>query len=339
MAGLVAAAAAVTVLVAPSANAAPGEVSEVTGFGANPGDLQMFEYIPNGLPQGAPLVVFLHGCLSQVSSYDDETGWIQLAEQRKWAIVFPQQKATNNDNLCLNWTSEADTSRDGGEAASIVQMVRWMLAAHHLDVSRVFVTGHSAGGYFTSVMLATYPDVFRAGAEVAGGPYHCQTYQPIYLAPPGVYVEPASVMTEFSAREECTQGDIDKTPQQWGDLVRSGDSTYGGPKRPILLWHGSADATVKPKNFSELIEQWTNFHGIDLRADRHAELAFGSYSYDHDTYTDAKGETLVETYLVHGADHPYPGDGTAGCPGQANEGICATRIIADWFDARAPRKR
>ena len=323
---------------APTAGADPAVVTEVTDFGANPGDLQMFEYVPAGLPAGAPLVLFMHGCLTQVSNYDDETGWLQLAEQRKWAVVFPQQKVTNNNNLCLNWTSEEDIQRGSGEARSIVSMVEWMLQHHPLDPKRVYATGHSAGGYFTSVMLATYPDVFAAGAEVSGGPYRCQTAQPIYAAPPGVYVAPAMVVTEFSAREECTQAEIDKSPQQWGDLLRSGDSTYTGAKPPILLWHGAADATVKPKNFHELVEQWTNFHGIDLHPDRHAELAFGAYRYTHDSYSDNRGRLLVDTYLVDGADHPYAGDGSANCPGQANEGICTTRIIADWFEARRATK-
>jgi poly(hydroxyalkanoate) depolymerase family esterase len=326
-------------LASPAAKAETGTLTEITDFSPNPGELQMFEYVPAGLPNGAPLVVFMHGCLSQVSNYDERTGWVQLAEERKWAIVFPQQRVTNNDNLCLNWTLEEDIGRGGGEAQSIVSMVAWMLQHHALDSNRVWVTGHSAGGYFTSVMLGTYPDVFAAGAEVSGGPYKCQTAQPIYLAPPGTYVEPAMLATEFSARDECTQAEIDKTPQQWGDLLRTADSAYTGPKRPILLWHGAADATVKPKNFHELIEQWTNFNGIDAKTDRHEDLVTAAnYHYTHDVYADRRGRTLVETYLVDGADHPYPGDGSAACPGQANQGICATRVIADWFQARSTRK-
>src|SRR4051794_17549838 len=170
---------------APGAHAETGQVTEVTDFGSNPGDLQMFEYIPRDLPDGAPLVVFMHGCLTQVSNYDDETGWLQLADERHWAIVFPQQQVTNNDNLCFNWTMDGDISRGSGEAASIISMVDYMKDHHHVDPGRVYATGHSAGGYFTSVMLFTYPDVFKAGAVVSGGPYRCETAQPVYLAPPG----------------------------------------------------------------------------------------------------------------------------------------------------------
>ena len=49
-------------------------LSEVTGFGSNPGNLRMFKYVPAGLPANAPLVVAMHGCTQSASSYDDETG-------------------------------------------------------------------------------------------------------------------------------------------------------------------------------------------------------------------------------------------------------------------------
>ena len=54
-------------------------LTQVSGFGSNPGNLLMYKYVPAGLPSGAPLVVALHGCTQQASAYDAETGrfgWI-----------------------------------------------------------------------------------------------------------------------------------------------------------------------------------------------------------------------------------------------------------------------
>ena len=42
---------------------------------------------------------------------------------------------------------------------------------HDIDTQRIFVTGLSAGGAMTSVMLAIYPEVFAAGAIIAGLPF------------------------------------------------------------------------------------------------------------------------------------------------------------------------
>ena len=38
-------------------------LTEVSAFGSNPGDLRMLIYVPPQLPDSAPLVVVLHGCL------------------------------------------------------------------------------------------------------------------------------------------------------------------------------------------------------------------------------------------------------------------------------------
>jgi poly(hydroxyalkanoate) depolymerase family esterase len=54
-------------------------------------------------------------------------------------------------------------------------MVEKMIVDHGIDRRRVFVTGLSAGGAMTSVMLATYPDAFAAGAIIAGLPYGTAT--------------------------------------------------------------------------------------------------------------------------------------------------------------------
>ena len=37
-------------------------LKRVDDFGDNPGKLLMYEYLPTGLKQGAPLVIVLHGC-------------------------------------------------------------------------------------------------------------------------------------------------------------------------------------------------------------------------------------------------------------------------------------
>jgi poly(3-hydroxybutyrate) depolymerase len=45
-----------------------------------------------------------------------------------------------------------------------MQMIKHMLREHDIDAKRVL----SAGGAMTLVMLATYPEVFAAGAIIAG---------------------------------------------------------------------------------------------------------------------------------------------------------------------------
>src|SRR5213594_3424078 len=82
-----------------------------------------------------------------------------------------QQQPLNNANGCFNWFNPEDTERDSGEACSIRQMIAHAVKEIGIDRERIFVTGLSAGGAMTSVMLATYPEVFAGGAIIAGLPY------------------------------------------------------------------------------------------------------------------------------------------------------------------------
>lgn len=132
-------------------------LTEVVRFEPNPGDLRMKLFLPESLSAGAPLVVVLHGCTQTAAGYADVAGWIALASELRFAVLCPEQTRANNANLCFNWFQPGDTTRGAGEAASIHAMVQWALGAHDLDPSRVFVTGLSAGGAMTAVMLATYP--------------------------------------------------------------------------------------------------------------------------------------------------------------------------------------
>jgi poly(hydroxyalkanoate) depolymerase family esterase len=177
-------------------------VNEVVGFGCNPGRLRMFAYVPEPLPISPALVVVLHGCLQTAAGYDLGAGWSTLADRFRFALLFPEQQRANNPRCCFNWFQREDSERDRGEALSIRQMTEHMILTHGIDRQRVFVTGLSAGGAMTSVMLATYPEVFAAGAVIAGVPYR------------GAVGVPAALSCMFQGRVRSTR--------EWGDLVRTG---------------------------------------------------------------------------------------------------------------------
>ena len=293
-------------------NAASSTITEVTGFGSNPGNLQMFKYVPPGLPTGRPLVVALHGCGTAASIYSG-TGWLELADTYGFALALPQQKRQNNAGKCFNSWLAADSARTGGEGESVAQMVTWMKNNYGSDSSKVFVTGISAGAAMALVELATYPDVYAAGAVIATPPYKCAT-------------------TSFETGP-CNDGTVTKTPAQWGDLVRAAFS-WSGPRPKVAVWHGTADTTVYPANMTEVMKQFTNVNGVDQTPDVTDTVA----GYPHNVYKDASGNAQVETYSITGMGHAQPidpGTGTANCgtTGQymADVNICAGYYMSKWF--------
>lgn len=287
--------------------------TQVTGFGSNPGNLQMFRHVPSGLPANAPVVVALHGCAQQASAYDNETGWVQLANQWKFTLVLPQQQTGNNSSRCFNWFESGDITRGQGEALSIKQMVDKTLADQGADPARVYVTGLSAGGAMTSVMLATYPEVFAGGAIIAGIPYNCGT----------------GTTAAFS----CMNPGSDLSPAAWGNKVRAA-SSHSGPWPIVSIWHGDADTTVRPANATESMEQWTNVHGADQIADVQDTLG----GYPHKVYRNPAGTPVVETWLITGMGHGTPVDpgtgptqcGTAGAY-ILDVNICSSYWIGKFF--------
>ncbi|MDT9701572.1 PHB depolymerase family esterase [Streptomyces sp. P17] len=273
------------VLLTPSP-ASAASPQEVTGFGTNPGALRMFRYVPDGLPAGRPVVVAMHGCTQNASGYGTGSGWTQLADRWGFSVVLPQQQSGNNASNCFNWFQSGDIQRGQGEAASIAQMVDRQIA--DVGGSRVYVTGLSAGGGMTAVMMATYPEMFAAGGVVAGLPYGCAQ------AAGSPYV--------------CMYVGATQTPDQWGDRVRAARAGYGGPWPTLTVLQGTADYTVKPVNMTDLVEQWTDVHGADQVADASDTVA----GYPHQAFRDPAGKTVVETYSITGMGHGQPVDPGAG---------------------------
>ena len=130
--------------------ASQSALAQVSTFGSNPGNLNMYVYRPDNLPANAPLVVAMHGCTQNANVYYSNSGWPKYADQWGFALVFPEQKSANAANACFNWFTAGDVERGNGEALSIKQMVDYALTSYGLNPARVYVTGLSAGGGMTA---------------------------------------------------------------------------------------------------------------------------------------------------------------------------------------------
>lgn len=301
---------------------------EVSGFGSNPGALRMFSFVPEHLQQPPALVVVLHGCGQTAAGYDLGAGWSTLAEHYGFALLMPEQQSSNNGNTCFNWFNPEDIARERGEASSIEQMIARMVDDAGIDKRRIFVTGLSAGGAMTSVMLATYPELFAGGAIIAGLPF-------------GVATNLREALTGMSQSSPRPAGEL-------GDLVRNA-SSHKGPWPKLSVWHGSADRTVNPANANEIVKQWLDVHGLPLAPMSEAEVD----GYPRQVWWNDDGETLVESYSITAMAHGTPlgiadNDERYGAKGAflIEAGISSSYHIANFFgltgriaQATAPAKQ
>jgi len=261
-----------------TSNSGADRLQELLDFGSNTGALRGKSYIPEDMPLNAPLVVVLHGCTQTASAYNYGSGWSRLADSRKFALLYPEQQRANNANLCFNWFVPNDVRRDAGEALSIRQMVEALVMREGIDRKRIFVTGLSAGGAMTSVMLATYPDLFAGGAIIAGLPYGCASSVP-------------EAFDRMRGHGFPSQGRLQS-------LIRSA-SMHDGPWPTISIWHGMADRTVDPSNMAEISAQWRGVHQV-------AEMPTRSDVIDglqHQVWCDLDGRILIEENSVAGMGH------------------------------------
>ncbi|WP_128291269.1 extracellular catalytic domain type 1 short-chain-length polyhydroxyalkanoate depolymerase [Afifella aestuarii] len=285
---------------------------EISRFGSNPGALRARAYVPDDLPEGAPLVVVLHGCTQSAAGYDHGSGWSRLADEAKFALLFPEQQRGNNPNLCFNWFQEDDIRRGSGEALSTRQMVEHMVVTYRLDRSRVFVTGLSAGGAMAGVMLATYPEVFAGGALIAGIPYGSATSMPAAFDRMRGHGLPGEDELQAAVR---------------------GASDHNGPWPIISLWHGTGDRTVDPINVEATLAQWRALHHVAAEPDRTDEVD----GYPHRVWHDRNGRAVIEEFSITGMGHgtPIEADGPNGygtpAPFMLDVDISSTLHIARFF--------
>jgi poly(hydroxyalkanoate) depolymerase family esterase len=280
-------------------------------------EMHMFAYVPANAGDSPALVVVLHGCTQTASGYDYGAGWSTLADRYGFALLVPEQQRSNNPNGCFNWFLPEDTQRGRGEAASIRQMVETMVRDKGIDPRRVFITGLSAGGAMTSVMLACYPEVFAGGAIVAGLPYGAAS----------------NVQQAFESMLQCPS----RPAHEWGGLVR-GAAPHDGAWPRVSIWHGSADKTVIPSNAREILKQWTDVHGLKI-APSAQETVDG---YPRQVWISDAGEELIESYTIPQMSHGTPlatgkADFECGAAGPflLDVGISSSFHIAKFFGLTA----
>jgi poly(hydroxyalkanoate) depolymerase family esterase len=286
LAGVVAllAAALAVVFSAPAASAA--SLVQITNFGNNPTNLGMFLYVPNNVQPHPAIVVAVHYCGGSGPVFFSGTQFAQLADQFGFIVIYPSVPTARTSHCFDVSTPQALTHNGNSDPAGIVSMVNYVEQHNNGDASRVFVTGASSGGMTTDVLLGDYPDVFKAGAAFMGVPFGC-----FATTDPSMW------------NAQCAQGQITKTPQQWGDLVRGADPGYTGPRPRVQLWHGTADTTLFYANFGEEIKQWTNVLGVSQTPT--------STDTPQSGWTRTRYGSQVEAYSIAAVGHSLPLSGMA----------------------------
>ena len=267
-----------------SAPASAAALTEVTNFGTNPSNLRMHLYVPDRVAARPAIVVAVHYCTGTGPAFYSGTQFASLADQYGFIVIYP---SATRSGQCFDVYSPQALRRDGGsDPVSIMSMVRYTQQRYNADTERTYVTGVSSGAMMTNVLLGNYPDVFKAGAAFAGVPFGC------------------FATTDGSTwNTACANGQIIKTAQEWGNLVRAAYPGYTGPRPRMQLWHGTNDETLRYPNFGEAIKQWTNVHGLS-QTPTYTDTPQSGYTRTR--YGSSGGQAPVEAISMQGVPHNLP---------------------------------
>jgi len=134
--------------------------------------------VPLTVPEGydpevpTPLIVSLHGYTSSGERHDRGWGISALADEYNFLTVAPdgerepdgdQERYWNASSACCNFF---DTDTD--DSGYIRQLIDEIEARYNVDAGRIYVIGHSNGGFMSYRMAYDHSDVVAAIVSLAG---------------------------------------------------------------------------------------------------------------------------------------------------------------------------
>ena len=289
-------------------------------------------YVPAGLRKTswAPLVVALHGCGQSGVDFAAGTRFNDLADKHHFVVVYPEQSGAHNGQRCWNWFRPGHQARDAGEPAILAGIVRSVVAETRfwrIDPERIYAAGISAGGAMAVVLGATYPELFAAVGVHSAPPYRSATGPADALA---------AMRGTSAVPPVTTNGPVGQ---------------FRLPMPPMVIFHGTADGTVRPGNAQRIADQWLAYRRAPSAAGpaapavgppRSASVPAGrptstrSRRAHQVTRWYAGGRKVLELWLVQGLGHAWSGgsaDGSYSDP----RGPRATTEMWKFFSANRSR--
>lgn len=289
--------------------------SAVLQGGRSPGRMSYWLYLPNRPDLNSlPLVVMLHGCAQTATQFAQSTRMNQLAEEKGFAVLYPQQPATHNTGRCWRWYKKS-VQKGGGEVKSVVAIINHVTDRYALDRSRIYIAGISAGAAMANIIAMNHPHLIAAVGLHSGSAF-------------------GTAQTPMEGYKVMQRG---ASSALYAAVHEAASRFAQFPTMPAILIHGREDSIVRPINLEHLAEQFRELHhlaGHDRKkvlvkitekpAGPRSGNAYKSYEYYSGT------AMILKACEVFGLDHAWSGgDGSM----RFSEGLGpdASKLMWDFF--------
>lgn len=129
--------------------------------------------------KAVPLVIDMHGLMSNASQQRGFSGWTSKADQEGFLVANPDglNSSWNAGELCCGSSQQNKVDDEGFIRALVTELKRTAC----IDNKRVYATGLSNGGAMSHLLACRASDVFAAVAPVAmgNGTRPCQPARPV----------------------------------------------------------------------------------------------------------------------------------------------------------------
>lgn len=273
----------------------PGIITNHTFNSDNPlvGALNYLVYTPSTYNPGkpAPLLLAIHGCNTTAQQFTSSSALHPTAEREGIVVVYPDVPLRNEPTKCWQWFNPLSQVRDSGDPALLAGITKQVIQKMNIDEDRVYALGMSSGAMMTSILGATYPDLYAAIAENSGCAYRagvtCAVVGPTL---------PDNTLGELAFNA-------------MGERARV---------MPILQLRGDKDLVVPISNSPQVINQWLATNNLVMTGttegpfDKQTDVTFkgkktGGHAYSVNRYTDKQGCLLVEDWVIHDMGHFFSG--------------------------------
>jgi len=207
---------------------------------------------------GRPLIVMLHGCEQSAADFAEGTRMNQLAGDKGYVVLYPQQSLRAHPNRCWKWYDPA-TQRGGGDIALIARMIRNVSEEHNIDPQRIYACGISAGAAMAQILALTHPELIAAVGMHSGPAFGTSR----------------SAMGAYGVMQHGSANPL--TP-----IVKVLAKEPGFPSMPAILITGDDDKIVRSINQIQLVRQFTALnHAANLTPLPLVVREFGRVSKRH----------------------------------------------------------
>jgi polyhydroxybutyrate depolymerase len=255
-------------------------------------------YVPPGYDpsQPAPVVVSLHGWLSNPNSHATISLWHRLADQEGFLVVYPQ-----GTSFPQRWNSDSNWEVAGVDDVQFFRdTIDDLSAVAAVDRSRVYVNGFSNGGAMAVQIACQAADQVAAIGTVAGAVVGMQDCDPPRPVPAMAFHGTADPVVPYEAGE--LQGQL-----RQGAEVVGAPTTFAGADDWVTEWAQQNGCDPVP----EVIPPQGDVKGVRyLACDEEAEVIF---------------------YTIVGGGHTWPGGTPIPVVGKTSTDIDATEEMWRFF--------